>query len=331
MSFNSKLFLETIFSNKPFIFNELALDLFRYQATNNKIYSTFCKLLNCKIAQVNTIEQIPFLPISTFKNYKVITGSFSEEAIFTSSGTSGQSTSKHFVKEISTYQKSFVTGFEHFYGKIEDYCILGLLPSYLERKGSSLIHMVADFIAKSKSSDSGFFLENKAELAKILIDSSAKKEKVLLIGVSFGLLDFVEEFQIPFNENLIIMETGGMKGRRKEMIREELHIEISKGFSSTLVHSEYGMTELLSQAYSKGNGLFSCPPWMQVVLRKQDDPLSYSSKIKSGAINVIDLANINSCAFLATDDLGRMHSDNHFEVLGRFDASEVRGCNLMIV
>ena len=240
-------------------------------------------------------------------------------------------TSQHLVKDLSIYETSFTQGFESFYGDIKEYCVLGLLPSYLERKGSSLIYMVNDFIQKSTHPSSGFFLNNTKELHQILTDLQSVNQKTLLIGVSFGLLDFIDQYTLPHHENLIVMETGGMKGRRRELVREELHEHLNKGFSTHQIHSEYGMTELLSQAYSKANGTFETPAWMNVLIRQQDDPFCFVGHGKTGAINIIDLANIHSCAFIQTDDLGKKYEDQSFEVLGRFDASDVRGCNLMLM
>ena len=238
--------------------------------------------------------------------------------------------SKHLVTDLNVYEESYLKGFEHFYGNIEDYTILALLPSYLERDGSSLIYMVDDLIKKSKKSKSGFYLHNLDELAKNLVDLDKKGEKVLLIGVSFALLDLIEKHKFKL-QNTIIMETGGMKGRRKELIREELHAILCEGFGVSQIHSEYGMTELLSQAYSKGNGIFECPPWVKILIRDTEDPLTLLPKGKSGGINVIDLANVNSCSFIATQDLGKKHPDNSFEIIGRFDNSDIRGCNLMVL
>lgn len=280
--------------------------------------------------KVKEITDIPFLPISTFKNHVLKSGEWKEEIIFESSGTTASTPSKHYVKSVELYKKSFSRAFEKFYGNIEEYLVLALLPSYLERKGSSLVLMVDELIKKSAKKESGFFLHNHETLYSILNSLAKKQKKVLLIGVSFGLLDFVEKYQPQANPNLIVMETGGMKGRRKEILRQELHQLLQKGFSVDQIHSEYGMTELLSQAYSKGNGRFETPPWMKVLVRSQDDPLSYESNGRSGALNIIDLANIYSMAFIQTDDLGKSYADGSFEVLGRFDKAAIRGCNLMV-
>ena len=311
-------------------FQELALQVFNYQFINNKVYRSFCDLLYVHPSDVTTIEQIPFLPIQFFKSHKVLSSKQSIEQTFTSSGTTGSVTSKHYVTDLSIYRDSFRKGFEYFYGSVKDYVILALLPSYLERDGSSLIYMVNDMIAQSKQLESGFYLDNFNRLHNTLnkLDNSGKK--ILLIGVSFALLDLIERYQFNL-ENTIIMETGGMKGRRKELIRNELHNILKKGFGVNTIHSEYGMTELLSQAYSDGNGIFHCPKWMNVLTRDTEDALTIQQQGKTGGINIIDLANVNSCSFIATQDLGRVLPNNTFEVIGRFDNSDIRGCNLMII
>jgi len=311
-------------------FNEVALQVFKHQFENNPVYRSFCDLLYIHPVDVKTIQQIPFLPIQFFKSHEVLSSREQIEETFLSSGTTGSITSKHLVTDISWYKESFTKGFEYFYGAIEDYTVLALLPNYLERTGSSLIYMVDDFIKKSKSPESGFYLNNIDDLAEKLIHLDKKGDKILLIGVSFALLDLIEKH--PFQlQNTIVMETGGMKGRRKEITRDELHSLLSKGFGTDKIHSEYGMTELLSQGYSNGDGIFECPPWMQVLIRDTDDPLSTITNSKSGGINVIDLANYNSCSFIATQDLGKVHANGSFSVLGRFDNSDVRGCNLMVL
>ena len=274
------------------------------------------------------IEQIPFLPIKFFKSHQVITGDNSPEIVFNSSGTTGQLTSKHYVANTSVYKTSFLKTFEQFYGSPEDYCILALLPSYLEREGSSLVYMVHDLIVKSGHPDSGFYLHEHGKLAQKLKELDSKGVKILLIGVSFALLDLVSNYSFSL-KNTIIMETGGMKGRKKEMIREELHGILKAGFGVGEIHSEYGMTELLSQAYSLGKGSFECPPWMRVLIRDPEDPLTLLPDGKSGGVNIIDLANLHSCSFIATQDLGKLYPDGSFEILGRFDHSDLRGCNLM--
>ncbi len=307
-----------------------ALDTFRFQYTNNKVYQTFCNHLKVTPEKVSHLEDIPFLPIQFFKNKKLVSTTDSPVAIFTSSGTTGSITSKHLVTDIALYEESYLTAFELFYGKPSDFCILALLPSYLEREGSSLIYMVNDLIEKSRHPHSGFFLNDFEKLKKHLIALEASGTKTLLIGVSFALLDFCEQYQFIL-EHTIVMETGGMKGRRKELIREELHELLKQGFGVDNIHSEYGMTELLSQAYSKGNGIFNCPPWMKLLVRDTEDPRTYLPNGKNGGINIIDLANRNSCSFIATQDLGKKYDDDSFEILGRFDDSDIRGCNLMVL
>ncbi|WP_299119452.1 acyl transferase [uncultured Tenacibaculum sp.] len=311
-------------------FNNVALNVFKHQFKNNKVYRSFCDLLYIHPSDVQTIEQIPFLPIQFFKTRNVLSSTDEIQETFSSSGTTGSVTSKHLVTDLSWYETSYLKGFEYFYGNIEDYTVLALLPNYLERKGSSLIYMVDDLIKQSKQPESGFYLNNLSELAKKLKELDKKGEKVLLIGVSFALLDLIEQYDFELS-NTIIMETGGMKGRRKELIRNELHQILGKGFGVEKIHSEYGMTELLSQGYSKGNGIFNCPPWMQILTRDTEDPLTTLPKGTSGGINVIDLANYNSCSFIATQDLGKVYPDNSFEIIGRFDNSDIRGCNLMVL
>jgi len=311
-------------------FESIALETFQFQYRNNSVYREFCEHLGTNEFDVNRIQKIPFLPISFFKSRKVISETKTPKTVFTSSGTTGSQTSRHFVKDLGLYEKSFFIGFEHFYGSPTDYCILALLPSYLEREGSSLIYMVNDLILKSGHPQSGFYLNDLTALRTKLIELDDKGQKTLLIGVSFALLDLAEKH--PFHlKNTIVMETGGMKGRRKELIREELHNILRKGFGVDTVHSEYGMTELLSQAYSKGKGIFETPPWMKVIIRDTEDPMTLNTTGKTGGINVIDLTNRYSCAFIATQDLGKAHADGTFEILGRFDHSDIRGCNLMVL
>lgn len=309
-------------------FESVALETFRFQYRNNKIYREFCEHLGKSESDVTQIHKIPFLPISFFKSKEIISGAKNPETIFTSSGTTGSQTSRHFVNVLDLYEKSFRNAFAHFYGTITDYCVLALLPSYLEREGSSLIYMVDDMIRKSGHPSSGFYLNDLKGLRTKLGQLNAERQKTLLIGVSFALLDMAENHSIQLDRT-IIMETGGMKGRRKELIREELHGILKKGFGADTIHSEYGMTELLSQAYSKGNGIFETPPWMKVLIRDTEDPLCFYAPGKTGGLNIIDLANRYSCAFIATQDLGKIHENESFEVLGRFDHSDIRGCNLM--
>jgi hypothetical protein len=311
-------------------FKTCALQVFRHQFKNNTVYRSFCDLLYIHSSDVKKVEEIPFLPIQFFKSHAVLSSTQAVKETFTSSGTTGSSVSKHMVTDLSWYTKSYTKGFEHFYGPIEEYTVLGLLPNYLERDGSSLIYMVDDFIKKSNKPASGFYLNNLTELSKTLIALDKKGEKVLLIGVTFALLDLIERQQFKL-QNTIIMETGGMKGRRKEMIREELHEILCAGFGVSKIYSEYGMTELLSQGYSSGDGVFYCPPWMKILARDTEDALTMVGTNKTGGLNVIDLANYNSCSFIATQDLGKVDNNGSFEVLGRFDHSDIRGCNLMVM
>jgi phenylacetate-coenzyme A ligase PaaK-like adenylate-forming protein len=318
----------TISSQKQF--EKIALKTFRYQYENNLVYREFCDFLKTEVQKVKSLEQIPFLPIQFFKSHKVVSNANPAQETFSSSGTTGMTTSKHFVTDVSLYEESYRNGFSQFYGNIEDCTVLALLPSYLEREGSSLIYMVEDLIRLSNHPESGFYLHNHEDLIKKLIELDESGQNVILIGVTFALLDLIEEH--PFQlKNTIIMETGGMKGKRKEMIREELHEQLCQGFGVSAIHSEYGMTELLSQAYSLGEGIFECPSWMQILVRDTEDALTYVQEGKTGGINVIDLANINSCSFIATQDLGKKNPNNSFEVLGRFDNSDIRGCNLMVI
>lgn len=311
-------------------FKKVTLEVFKHQFNNNKVYRSFCDLLYVHPSDVNSIEKIPFLPIQFFKNRKVLSTTNKVEEIFTSSGTTGSLTSKHFVTDASLYKESYLKGFSHFYGNIQDYVVLALLPNYLERKGSSLVYMVDDLIDKSQNSKSGFYLNNIKELTKNLIELDKNGQKVLLIGVSFALLDLIEQHQFCL-KNTIVMETGGMKGRRKELVRDELHTLLAEGFGIEKINSEYGMTELLSQAYSKEKGIFNTPPWMKILIRDTEDALTILPKGKSGGINIIDLANYNSCSFIATQDLGKLINNESFEVIGRFDNSDIRGCNLMVL
>lgn len=319
-------------------FERLALEIFKFQSENNEVYAHFIDSLKISVDSVTTLHRIPFLPIEFFKSHKIISDASKEPVnfelsnfeLFTSSGTTGITQSKHFVTDLSVYIKSYSRAFEYFYGDIKEYCFLALLPSYLEREGSSLIYMAEDLIKKSGHAGSGFYLNNYDGLIQKLNSLREKKQKTILLGVTYALLDLAEKpgHQIGF-ENLIVMETGGMKGKRKEMVREELHKILCESLGVKAIHSEYGMTELLSQAYSKGNGLFECPPWMKIMIRDTNDPFTFLAENKTGGINVIDLANINSCSFIATQDLGKI-SNNFFEVLGRFDNSDIRGCNLLI-
>ncbi|MCW4468610.1 acyl transferase [Flavobacterium sp. MFBS3-15] len=318
----------TIASKKEF--EKITLKVFRHQYENNAVYRDFCGFLGKDKQNVKSVKEIPFLPIQFFKTHEVLSSQDPVQVAFTSSGTTGMVTSRHLVTDLNYYEQSFRRAFSQFYGNIEDYAVLALLPSYLEREGSSLIYMVEDLIEGSNNPNSGFYLHNYDELISKLTTLDAEGQNVLLIGVTYALLDLVEKQDVHLR-NTIIMETGGMKGRRREMIREELHEVLCKGFGVSKIHSEYGMTELLSQAYSLGDGIFECPPWMDVLIRDTEDALTYIDYGKTGGINVIDLANINSCSFIATQDLGKKYPNQSFEVLGRFDNSDIRGCNLMVV
>jgi len=317
-------------------FEKHALALFRYQYEKNEVYRSFCNLLKINKKEITTVTQIPFLPISFFKTQQVKTGEFEPETEFWSSGTTGNETSKHFVKDVMLYEHSFLNAFEYFYGNPQDYCFLALLPNYLEQKHSSLIYMMNRLIFGSKYAESGFYLYNYDELYAKIITLSQKNITTILFGVSFALLDFAEFFKCKGREKntqraqLLIFETGGMKGRRDEIVKEELHQILCNTFGVKKIHSEYGMCELLTQAYSHGDNLFVSPPWMKLLLRDEKDPLHCSATLTTGAINVIDFANMHSCAFIATDDLGKRTNNGMIEVLGRFDAAQVRGCNLII-
>lgn len=318
-------------------FDALALDIFRFQAQNNITYAKYLKNLQVDVSTVQSIQDIPFLPIEFFKTQSIITGNIEPKVIFESSGTTGQNTSRHLVADPDFYLQIAEQIFEKFYGNLSNFTILALLPSYLERNNSSLVYMVEHFIQQSKSPDSGFYLNNYQELGATMkrISTEKPEKKILLIGVTFGLLDFAEagldlSFLQDFN-NLIVMETGGMKGRRKELLREEVHEILTKAFAVDKIHSEYGMTELLSQGYSFGEGIFDLPASMKILLRDVNDPFNVENQHRGG-INVIDLANVDSCSFIETKDLGSFVTGNQqFRVLGRFDNSDIRGCNLMIM
>ena len=311
-------------------FNALCIELFRFQYKNNTVYRRFVDFLGKNPNEIAQYQDIPFLPIGFFKSHRVVSGIFDPEVVFTSSGTTGITTSSHEVRLKELYIQSVITGFKHFFGSPEQYTILALLPSYLERQGSSLVLMADELIRKSKQPESGFFLHDYQNLSEILNRLKHQNRTTILLGVTYALLDMAEQFPLKFPE-LIVMETGGMKGKRKEMVREELHEQIKSGFEVDRVFSEYGMTELLSQAYSAGKGLFNTPPWMKILIRDTNDPLTWLKENQSGGINVIDLANVYSCSFLETQDLGKIYSDGSFEVLGRFDNSDIRGCNLLVV
>lgn len=334
-----------ICSHKPdsYTFDELALEIFRFQAVQNPIYRQFLSYLRINTQKINRIDKIPFLPIQFFKHHRIISDNAPTQLIFESSGTTGQLTSKHHISDLPFYELISQQIFEQFYGYLSDYHILALLPSYLERNNSSLVYMVQSFIYKSYSRESGFYLNNQNELVdklRQIIDNQKDKRKILLIGVTFGLLDLVEAgFDFSFLNNhqnrLIVMETGGMKGRRKELLREEVHEILTKKLFVSHIHSEYGMTELLSQGYSKGDGIFELPNTMKILLRDVNDPFASpkpspnGSAFTRGGINVIDLANIDSCCFIETQDLGNLIDNQRFTVIGRFDNSDIRGCNLM--
>jgi phenylacetate-coenzyme A ligase PaaK-like adenylate-forming protein len=322
-------FVNNIFSVNAENFARQSLDTFQFQYENNAVYRAWTDALKIDAAQVTQISQIPFLPVSFFKSHEVVTGHFTPEVTFESSGTTGSVNSKHLVKNVGLYKESFIKGFHHFYGDPKEWCIIGLLPSYLERQGSSLIMMVEDLIALTNHQDSGFYLYEFEKLSHVLQKLEARKQKTLLIGVTFALLDFADQFPMELRYTTI-METGGMKGRRQEMVREEMHAHFQKQLGVSSVHSEYGMTELLSQGYSFGEGIFNTVPWMKVLLRDEDDPLLIIEKGR-GLINVIDLANIYSCSFIATDDVGKIYDNGSFEVLGRRDNSDIRGCSLMVM
>ncbi len=323
----------TGFENKIFKTNtgfyKLAEEIFHYQYSNNAVYKSWSDLVKKNPGNIERVSQIPFLPISFFKSHVVLTGDEQYDLIFESSGTTQTSKSRHYVKDEQLYVQSFTKGFEMFYGDIKKWCIIGLLPSYLQQKNSSLIKMVEELTRLSGHSHSGFYLDEYEKLSGVLNNLEQQHQYTLLIGVTYALLDFAERFPMQLSST-IVMETGGMKGRRKEITRQEVHEFLQRHFGLKQVHSEYGMTELLSQAYSKGDGRFFCPPWMKVVVRDEDDPLLVIQKGK-GALNVIDLANINSCSFIATDDVGEVFEDGSFSVSGRLDGSDIRGCSLMVV
>lgn len=308
-------------------FDDLAVSVYRYQYENNHVYRQFSDALYKNPDVVRSLEQVPYLPVSFFKSHQVMTSVFEPDIVFESSGTSATVNSRHLVRDISLYEKSFVKGFNRLYGEIGEWCVIGLLPSYLEKGNSSLVYMIDKLIQLSAHPESGFYLYDFARLKDKLSILEAMNQKTLLVGVTYALLDFAELFQIKLRHT-VVMETGGMKGRRKELLRDEVHKRLCKAFEVDRIHSEYGMTELLSQAYSPGNGVFSCPPWMKVLVRDEEDPLTVS-RYGKGVINVIDLANIYSCSFIATDDAGKLYDDGSFEVLGRTDGSDLRGCSLL--
>ncbi len=345
---------DKIFNVNEGNFEDLALEIFQFQYQHNSIYRTYVDMLKFNPQEINKLPDIPFLPIQFFKTHLVKTTDFEPAYEFQSSGTTQTINSQHFIKDIELYRQGFTKGFELFYGPVENWCIIGLLPSYLERKHSSLVFMVGELIRKSGHEQSGFYLYAYEKLHDTLKNLEQKKQKTLLIGVTFALLDFAKEYSLPL-KHTIIMETGGMKGRREEIVRDEVQQLLKREFQLDVIHSEYGMTELLSQAYSKSNGIFYCPPWMKVLIRDEEDPLEILSAVASrqsggsnsthhspltthesqlamkGVINIIDLANIYSCSFIATDDAGKLYGDGSFEVIGRIDNSDIRGCSLMAI
>lgn len=311
-------------------FDKQALKLFAYQYIHNPVYRSYCDLINIDPSDVNDIKEIPFLPIQFFKTHNLNIAKKPPEINFASSKTTGQTPSIHPVNDLNLYIKSFKKSFLHFYGNIEDYVLLALLPSYLDRKDSSLVYMAEYLIKKTKRLESGFYLDDWNALRANLTELENKGQKTILMGVTFALLEGAEKYKWNL-KNTIIMETGGMKGMRKEWVRSALHEKLQYEYNATRIHSEYGMTELLSQAYSKSKGIFKCPPWMKVMTRSIEDPFELLIAGKTGALNIIDLANVDSCAFIATQDLGKMNADESFELLGRFDQAEIRGCNLMVI
>jgi len=335
MTYNSQSSNHSLPDNKVFSvdrggpFDALCLDVFDFQYHNNPVYREFCDYVKRYPSNVAKKEDIPFLPIEFFKTQKVISSSLIPSLCFTSSGTTGMQTSRHYVLDPTIYERSFLKGFEFFYGKPDNYVFLALLPCYIERQGSSLIYMMERLIKESKHPHSGFYLYDMDKLQQKIKELLDSQKKVFLVGVTYALLDMAERYTIE-NPDMIVMETGGMKGKRKEMIRQELHQVLMDRFGVSEIHSEYGMTELLSQAYSKGEGLFRCPPWMEINTRELNDPFSINPNGKTGAINVIDLANLYSCSFIATQDLGICFQDGSFRVEGRSDNSDIRGCNLMV-
>ncbi len=325
------MFFEDLFTpDSPEAFARVALETFRFQYQRIPAYRQFCDLLGRHPGQVSGLAEIPFLPIEFFKSHRILDPGQQPEAVFSSSGTTGQALSQHYVASLDLYRQSYETAFELFYGPVDRYCILALLPSYRERPGSSLIYMVEGLIERSGDPRSGYLGGAAAAIADRLREADSAGRPVLLIGVSFALLDLARAVPMRLS-NTTVMETGGMKGRRKELVRQALHLELQEGFGLSEIHSEYGMTELLSQAYSRGSGLFEAPPWMRVLPRDTEDPLSYLGHGRTGGLNIIDLANRYSCSFLATQDLGKTYRNGTFEVLGRFDHADVRGCNLMVL
>lgn len=313
--------------NISFSFEQLALEAFCFQAAQNPVYAAYLQAIHCIPEQIDCIQKIPFLPIGFYKTHAVRTGNFTPALVFESSTTTGSTPSQHLVRNPTLYKASFLNGFEQYWGSPHNTCIIGLLPSYLERKNSSLVYMVKELIEKSCHPNSGFYLNEREVLSKTLTELESKQQRTLLIGVTFALLDFASTHPQPLKHTTLI-ETGGMKGRAEELTREEVHSLLKKAFQLPAIGSEYGMTELFSQAWSKGDGLFESPPWMKVLVREEEDPLAVKLS-GNGGLNIIDLANIDSCCFIATDDAGRVHSNGHFEMLGRLDGASTRGCSLL--
>jgi len=326
--------IHKIFSGKDRDFKEKALEIFGQQYQDNPVYHAYVNAIGIDPSSVQTPDKIPFLPISFFKTHEIKCGDYIAEAVFESSGTTQSAPSRHFVKDLTVYHESLIRGFENRFGNPADWCIIGLLPSYLERSSSSLVYMVNKLINCGKHPMSGFYLNEYEKLSETLKELEKGNQKTILIGVTFALLDFAEKYAKPLRHTLI-METGGMKGRKEELTRNAVHNILKTAFGKITIHSEYGMTELLSQAYSGGDGIFNCPPWMKILIRNEDDPfevkLPANNTSVSGAINIIDLANIHSCSFIATDDVGKLNPDGSFEVIGRIDGSDLRGCSLMSV
>ena len=324
----------SLWQNKILLVNEqnfetLALEIFHYQSKNCPVYCQYLSYLKTDLTKVTNLLQIPFLPISFFKNFEIKTNYFEAEKTFESSSTNGIGTSKHCVKSIEWYEKICTQNFNFQFKNNENYCHLALLPAYLERQNSSLVYQISHFINASKYAESNFYLYNHAELAKQILENESKQIPTILWGVTFALLDFAEKYQLNLKHTTII-ETGGMKGRRKEITRNELHEILKKALGVSTIAGEYGMTELMSQAYALENGIYQSPPQMRVFTTEINDPFAYIKNAKNGRLNIIDLANIDSCCFIATDDLGKTYSNKIFEVLGRIDHSDTRGCNLLV-
>ncbi len=320
---------DKIFSLQTALFEDMAWQAFAYQYAHNAVYAQYADAVGRPPGKVAALKDIPFLPIRFFKSHAVVTGHFEPELVFESSGTTQSGNSRHAVKSLARYKESFLQAFRLFYGPVSDWCVIGLLPSYLERQHSSLVVMADELVRQSGHFRSGFYLYDYPLLARTLEILEAQQQKTMLLGVTFALLDFAEAYQLQL-QHTIVMETGGMKGRREEWTRQQVHALLADKLGVPVIHSEYGMTELLSQAYSAGNGVFYCPPWMKVLLREEDDPLRLSTS-GNGIINVIDLANIDSCCFIATDDAGKSYPDESFEVIGRVDHADLRGCSLMTI